>query len=187
MGTGMPHQRTFKKIKENLALKPTDKILEIGAGRGVMLKKMESFCQKATGIDINPWSVALKEYPGVELGSGTYLNFPENSFDKIYSANTIEHILRVNKFFKEVSRVLKPKGRIVPVYPWEIFRGMTALKDAIFIFKNPFRARDLHVHNFSPDSIKKRISHTELYHLKSCVIREKIPQYLTVLEKRGMV
>ena len=187
LNTSLPHKRTFKQIKKNLDPQPEDIILEIGAGRGVMLKKMKKYSKQVKGIDVNPWSVALKECPDVSLQSATSLEFPDNYFDKIYTSNTIEHIPKTGLFFKEASRVLKPKGRIVVVYPWEIFRGMTALRDALFIFKNPFRARSLHVHKFCPAKIKEQIAGTDLFHLKSLLIRERFPQYLTILQKRGMV
>lgn len=50
--------------------------------------------------------------PGVsfQVSDGRNLNFPENTFDMVFSISVIEHVNGLCDFFSEVLRVLKPGG-----------------------------------------------------------------------------
>lgn len=181
--TGKPNKKIFREILKYLDPQPEDRILEIGSGRGFFVKKMLSFSKNVIGIDLNPWAVALKKCSNVKLMDATKLDFPPGSFDKIYSSHTIEHISDLEKFFKELERVLRPKGKVVLIYPFEVIRGLNVLKDAILIFRNPFRARSLHLHKLNPSKIKKFIKGSKLSHSESHLIFTPFPNYLTVLVK----
>lgn len=173
----------LKVILKYLDLQKNDKILEIGCGRGFRLKKIQSFCPTAIGIDINPEAISNGVCPNLKLMDAMELEFPEKFFDKIYSCHTIEHIPDLKKFFRETERVLKPGGRLVLIYPWELFRGMGAIGASLIIFKNPFSFRKIHLHKLTPKKIKKIIKDTSFKVLKSEFLLFKTPQYCTVLEK----
>lgn len=174
----------FKKVVRYLQPKPEDKILEIGCSRGFLVKKMKSFSKSVTGIDINPEAISRGVTTNLRVMDATKLEFSSESFDKIYSCHTIEHIPDLEKLFSEIERVLKPGGRVVLVYPWELIRGLGAIPAALFIFKNPFRCREIHLHKLNPQKIKKIIKNSSLEHIESHFSLFTTPQYFTILKKR---
>lgn len=173
----------FKMVVKYLKPKPRDKILEIGCGRGFLTKKMQSLAKDTIGIDINPEAISFGVTSSLKVMDATKLGFPINSFDKIYSCHTIEHIPDLEKLFKEVERVLKPKGRALLVYPWELVRGIGAIGASTIIFKNPFLCRRIHLHKLNPKKIEKIISKFKLRCIESHFSLFKFPQYFTLLEK----
>ena len=175
---------TFKKIIKYLEPKPGDKILEIGCNQGKTVKKIREYSQNVIGIDVNPEAVKRAEISDIIKMDGTKMDFPSNSFDKIYSSHTIEHIPDLNKFIREMERVLKPGGRILLVYPLELFRGCHTLIDALYIHKNPLMMRKLHLHRLTPNKIKKLVEGTSLEHKKSKFHFVPILSGFTLLEKK---
>ncbi len=180
--TGLTFQGVWRELKANKG----EKVLEIGCNQGILVKKMRERGIDTQGIDINPQAVKESLAQEVHVMDATSLQFPDNSFDKIYSLHTIEHITDVKAVFLEISRVLRPGGRVVLVYPAEpgILRGLFALKSAIIAYKNPFFARKIHVHSLNPGKIQELIKGTLLQHTRTIFPFLMFPQYLTILEKQ---
>ena len=111
----------------------------------------------------------------------TRLDFPDASFDKIYSAHTIEHIPNLTKALQEMARVIKKGGRMLLIYPAEPIRGLFCLLSALLLLQNPL---NIHVHKLSPRCLMANfIPGTGLKHIKSELSFLTGPQYLTILEK----
>ena len=174
----------FKTVLKYLKPKKKEKILDLGCGRGFYVKAMEKYTDEIVGVDINREAVKKAVSQKVIYGDATNLNFNSNTFDKIYSLHTIEHIPDLKKFLKEVSRILKAEGIIVLVYPWELIRGIQAVGAATIYCKNPFKARKLHLHKLTPQKIQKLIKDTPLHHLKSKFSFALGFHYVTILKKR---
>ena len=170
-------------IQKHLKIQKGDKVLEIGCNRGLLMQRMEAYGADVVGIDLNPKVVQKKIVEKVYEMDASNLNFPDASFDKIYSAHTIEHIPDLTKAFKEMARVLKPGGRIVLIYPAEPIRGFFVLFRALLVYKNPMMARKIHLHKLNPKKIQKYIQGTGLRHVESHFPVCFLPQHLTVLEK----
>lgn len=177
---------TFKKILKYLEPKPKDRILEIGCNRGKTIREIKKYSQNSTGIDISLEAVKNAVTSNVIEMDGVKIDFPHNYFDKIYSAHTIEHIPDLNKFIKEIERVLKPGGIILLIYPFELFRASNTLLAALFVYKNLSVARKLHLHRLTPKKIKQLIMGTSLEHRKSKIHFVPFLSYFTVLEKKNM-
>lgn len=175
-----------KTLLKHLKPKKEEKILDLGCGRGLYVRKIEKYTDKVIGVDINKETVKEAVTKKVIYGDATDLNFKPNSFDKIYSLHTIEHVYDLRKFLKEAARVLKPDGIFVLVYPWEVIRGIQALGAAILNYGNPFKARDMHLHKLNPKKIEDLIKGLPLSHVKSKFIIALGFHYLTILKKRGM-
>lgn len=100
------------------ALKGLD-ILEVGGC--VTPDLIAPFRPKSwTSIDINP-----RRFEGKDDTSGfflhkqmsvTDLDFPEDSFDRIFSVNCFEHVDDMEKAFSEMYRVLKPGGMLFTIF-----------------------------------------------------------------------
>ncbi len=111
----------FDLMRHQLADTNDLQILEIGCGAGGMLGPLSEF-GTVTGLDIAHDYMEFCKSRGFDrviTGSGYALPFADNSFDMIALFDTIEHIPDDQKVLEEVSRVLKPGGRVfisVPAY-----------------------------------------------------------------------
>ncbi len=173
----------LKTIIKLLKINPDDKILEIGANTGEVTKELLKLSNYVIGIDINENAIKIANISSVILMDVQKMDFKNNFFDKIASIHTIEHVPNIKTTFFEVNRVLKPGGQAAFIYPCELFRGSSALIDAIKIYGNPIYARKLHVHKLNPQKIEKAIAGTNLKIKKSGVFFEPVPAFYTLLEK----
>lgn len=99
------------------------KILDLGAGEGYLAEKVSKLFtpnvaqQEPTVCDLFPENFKV---PGivcdrVDINDG--LEYPESSFDIVYSVEVSEHIENQFQLFKEVSRILKPGGKFIFTTP----------------------------------------------------------------------
>lgn len=101
-------------------LKPTKKdiILDIGCGTGRFTIPIAKRCKKAVGVDISEEmllvakrkSKKIKNIEFKKLDKKDKLPFKNNSFDKIICTLVVSHIKDLERFLKEIHRVLKKRG-----------------------------------------------------------------------------
>src|SRR3990167_6241114 len=90
-------------------------VLEIGCGAGRILQHMKDF-KRVVGTDVSGEMIKqASTLKGVELyeTNGESLPVEDNSMDLIFSYTVFQHIknyVLVERYFKEVARVLKPYG-----------------------------------------------------------------------------
>ena len=85
-----------KYIFSNFNLKPNDKFLEPGFGRGEFLNEFQKLGLDCYGIDIsdsagNLFKQNLKIKTGINVEQDTW-PFPDNYFDCVYSKSLMEHL-----------------------------------------------------------------------------------------------
>lgn len=96
-------------------------LLEIGCGLGLELGYLGQHGFDVTGIDLAP---AAAELAGRHLNrlkvtgrtlvqNVEMLEFPDHSFDAIYSSGVIQHTPNIYKAIKQMMRVLRPGGRML--------------------------------------------------------------------------
>jgi SAM-dependent methyltransferase len=107
------------------------RILDIGCGLGVYVRKLREFSDarpggRVCGIDIDPKRLreGAKTTPGLMLAVGEHLPFRDATFDVIVLNEVIEHVLDDRATIREALRILEPGGRIViyapnRLYPFE--------------------------------------------------------------------
>ena len=177
----------FKILQRYLDARPGEKVLEVGCNRGSLVRRLQSLGIDAYGVDINKDAIAEGLTHNLSRMDATNLDFPDSSFDRVYSLHTIEHVPDLRKALAEMERVLKPGGRLVLTYPIEpsFMRGFWCLYHAIVVYKNPLTVREIHVHSIHPKKLRKLIRefHLNLHHVKSPFFASLYPQYLTVFEK----
>lgn len=139
----------FRKLFAYLDPRPAEKILDVGCNRGFYASKIQKISPYTYGIDINPVAIENGFARNLQVMDATSLDFPDESFDKVYSSHTIEHVPDPLRMLQEIERVLKPGGRLVLAYPAEPIRGLLAVPAAFVAYGNPFRARELHLHTFT--------------------------------------
>jgi len=102
-----------------------ERVLEVGCGQGVDSIKLCSILRPSAsyiGIDYSPESVNQARQTSIELsnqltvkpiykvGNAEALEFPDNSFDAVYSMGVIHHTADEHRAIREIWRVLKPGG-----------------------------------------------------------------------------
>jgi len=170
-------------ILKYLDFKIEDSILEIGCDDGFMQKALEDKLFNVIGIDINKEALNNNKCSKVYYMNATKLDFDNESFNKIFSSHTVEHIDDLNMSFKEVDRVLKTGGLYLAIYPWELFRGMAAVRAAIKVNGNPFDSRKHHLHKLNPKKINKFLKCTRLKQIDSKLFFANTPQYVSIFKK----
>lgn len=96
------------------------KILEIGGGDGYQANMLSKLNYDVTSIDLNP---KTPQFFNVKKIYSTKLDFPNESFDIIFSSNVIPHIKDLESIFSETKRILKKDGLIIHIVPstwWSI-------------------------------------------------------------------
>ncbi|MCD6453308.1 MAG: class I SAM-dependent methyltransferase [Dehalococcoidales bacterium] len=176
----------FKVVLDYLKPQTGERILDMGCSRGFYVRAIASYTDNIIGIDISESSLEEPVSDKVQYGDVTHLNFPPNSFDKIYSLHTIEHIPNPGRFLSEIDRVLKPGGIAIVVYPWELIRGTQAIGAALRQYHNPLMARKMHLYKLSPEKITRLIRNTSLCYVKSQFVRSLGFQYVTLLRKKPL-
>jgi SAM-dependent methyltransferase len=122
-------------------------VLEIGVGQGTHAHLLSLRCKSYTGIDLTSYAskmttqrLRLLGLPGKILQmDAEEMEFPDASFDYIWSWGVIHHSSDTRRILEEMHRVLRPGGKsTVMVYyrSWWGFYFSAALRRA---FQRPFR------------------------------------------------
>jgi len=103
------------------------RVLEIGCGRGVGVELiLDVFGAAAVdAFDVDPRMIALARRrlrsrgPRVRLwvGDATTINAPDAGYDAVFDFGIIHHVPRWRDVLREVSRVLRPGGRLYAEEP----------------------------------------------------------------------
>lgn len=108
-------------IVRHFGLKPADRVLDVGCGKGFLVKDLMKVCPglEAFGLDISEYALKHCEpevLGRVHLGSATKLPFRDRSFSAVISINTIHNLQRpgVIRALKEIER-LSPGRSFVQV------------------------------------------------------------------------
>ena len=115
-------EKLGKYLYDTFEMKPEMKLLEIGCGRGDILKRFKSLGLEVEGVDIDNEAIKLNEGIPVKMCNieNEPLPYPDNSFDVIYSKSLIEHLYYPERYMAETYRVLKPNGLLLTLVPdWE--------------------------------------------------------------------
>jgi SAM-dependent methyltransferase len=100
-------------------LRPTDHILDFGAGRGA--ESLHEFRDAVTRVSAVDVDAAVLENRSVDdarvLTSDGSIPYSDASFDAVVSAYVLEHLPDPRQSFREIRRVLKPGGLFLFMTP----------------------------------------------------------------------
>lgn len=106
-------------IVRHFDLKPGDRVLDVGCGKGFLVKDLIATCPglEVFGLDVSEYAVMNCEpevIGRIHLGNATSLPFPDNSFEAVLSINTIHNLDRVACLtaLREMERVALGKGYV---------------------------------------------------------------------------
>jgi ubiquinone/menaquinone biosynthesis C-methylase UbiE len=145
-------------MKELLALKENDHVLEIGFGTGKLIFEMAKQVNKGVieGIDLSDTMVAVAEKKNknfiaegkviIRHGDFEKTVYNENCFDKICCANTVYFWPRPDNYIRNIFKILKPDGKLI-----------LAFEDIKQLEGRPLNTDVFHFYH--QDEIIKRLSH----------------------------
>ncbi len=177
----LEHRQVLNELKPQ----KRDRILEVGCNSGRLARKLSGYCKEVVGIDLNRDAIEKSGLKNLLCMNAESLAFRGDSFDKVVSLHTVEHIPNLKKALCEMGRVTKNNGRVVLVFPIEPIRGFAALPSACVVYRNPLMCRQLHLHKLSPKKIRLMLGTTGLRMVSKKVIFTPLPVYLVVLEKNS--
>ena len=175
--------RNLEIIRDWVAPAPGTRVLDVGCGKGHVVKALSELGVEAVGIDLNPNAAEVAVIPWVQTMSATHLEFEDESFDAVVSFHAIEHIHPVDEVLREMARVIRPAGKVLLVYPAEPIRGLYAIPTSVILHGNPFRARQVHVHKFNPRELARRAGAVHLRALKSRFRMWPSPEYASLFDR----
>ena len=98
---------------------PDERVLDIGCHDAYLLSRVR--CQQKVAVDLEPADDPL--FP-VWRADARRLPFADESFERVYLLDVIEHILDYGGVLKEAVRVLRPDGHLwvsTPSKDWHVF------------------------------------------------------------------
>jgi ubiquinone/menaquinone biosynthesis C-methylase UbiE len=111
---------TIQETINRLAIRPHERILDLGCGTGTLIQRLLQLAPEATFVGLDPspamLSVARQKLPdsiALSVGSAERLPFPNDTFDVVISTNAFHYFRHPSQAIQEAKRVLKPDGRLV--------------------------------------------------------------------------
>ena len=100
-------------------MKPNDKFIELGCGRGEFLKGFSELGLECYGLDKSGYAEKVCKNAKIFKNDILKEKIPveDNYFDFVYSKSFIEHFYYPEEVFKEIYRVLKPGGVVITLTP----------------------------------------------------------------------
>lgn len=175
--------RNLELIRDWVAPVPGERVLDVGCGKGHLVRALSELGVDAVGIDLNPNAADVAVVPRVRTMSATNLDFEDGAFDAVVSFHAIEHIPPIEEVLREISRVVKPTGKVLLVYPAEPVRGLYAIPTSVILHRSPFKARQVHIHKLNPALVAELAAAAGLRQLKKKLRVWPSPEYASLLER----
>ncbi|MEK7624463.1 MAG: class I SAM-dependent methyltransferase [Patescibacteria group bacterium] len=148
----------WPKLKPYIPKEKGVVILDFGCGNGRILKTIKSINPEARliGLDVSETALleAKKILPEAEfhkITDGGKLSLNNETVDFVFSSEVIEHIYDVENAFSEVSRLIKPGGRLLLTTP---YHGLIKnILIALFAFDRHFNPAGPHIRFFTEKSL----------------------------------
>ncbi len=175
-------QRRFEMIKHWVRVNDANMLVD-GAGIGMYSRHLAATGARVTSLDIDhpSMTVAALHHSDCVVAACENLPFASSSFDTILSHEVLEHVTADDSALAEISRVLRPGGRLVlfvpnRLYPFEThghyWRGKYYFGNTPLINYLPARMRNQlapHVRAYTNKDITRSfapLSMTLLCHIK---------------------
>jgi 2-polyprenyl-3-methyl-5-hydroxy-6-metoxy-1,4-benzoquinol methylase len=99
---------------------PEESIVDVGCGNGSILRDLRGRgFTRLHGLEQSEYAVKRLSAEGIPMSRGTLLNMPfeKSQFDVAIASEVLEHVIRRNRFCKELSRIVRPSGRVLIFVP----------------------------------------------------------------------
>ena len=138
------------------------RILDIGCGLGVYVRKFREFSDRVVGVDIDRKRLVegARTTPGLMLAASERLPFRDGAFDIVVLNEVIEHVRDDRAPIAEALRVIRPGGHIAVYAPNRLFPFET---HGIYL-GNRFVFGNIPMINWLPDPLRNRlVPHARAY------------------------
>lgn len=140
---------TLRQIVRNL--KPSDLVLDVGCGTGLITREIPRQCQGVVALDLNRWALSRMDgQPHVAKvqGDAEALPIQDKSIDLVIATEVIEHLEEPEKAAGELFRVCKRGGRAVGSVPstsavWKFRRQLSLTCSGNEPFHNSFARSEI--------------------------------------------
>jgi SAM-dependent methyltransferase len=100
------------------SMRPTDRLLDLGCGRGGLVEQLGHPLAQIVGVDPDWQSLAEHRLPLPRVVAfSDWLPLANGRFDLIFSSWLLEHLERPSLTFAQIARVLRPGGRFIFITP----------------------------------------------------------------------
>ena len=148
----------WPKLKKFIPLERGVVIVDFGCGNGRVIQEMKKINPQAEYIGLDVSEMALKSAAAIlpdckfyKIEDGENLPLENNSIDFVFSSEVIEHIYDIENAFLEISRILKPGGKLLLTTP---YHGLIKnLLIVLFAFDKHFNPAGPHIRFFSKKSL----------------------------------
>lgn len=113
-------EATLSETLKRMDIKPHDRLLDIGCGTGSLLQVISRNYPsvKIVGIDLSVEMLKVARNKQIKdsaliAGQAWCLPFRSKSFDRVVSCNVFHYVRKPEECLAEISRILKPQGRVV--------------------------------------------------------------------------
>lgn len=126
-----PHIRMWPDWADEFLQGELGTFLDFGCGPGVFVQRVRPRCRRAVGVDMDgerlaEARVAVPEASFIQLVPNTPVPLEDESFDTISFQEVIEHVPDERFVLLELTRLLKPGGRLLLTTP---HRGLLTFLD----------------------------------------------------------
>ena len=170
-------------IDEYLALKPEEKIIDVGGGTGLIAKVLRSKKQNddIMVIDLSRSMLQKVKDPTLSVVQGDVTAFPlkDETFTLAILVNTVHHIYETKQqvVLREVFRILKKQGRIFIIeisHPNTFFSNLFIKIEKILVGKT---------HHLTADKMQLAIQDTGFHEIKVFFPKKYPYRYVTTAIK----
>jgi SAM-dependent methyltransferase len=159
--------RRLELMRQYGDLKAGMRILDVGCGLGVYVRKLRTISDDVYGVDLDPDKVAQaqQELPNIHQAPAEELPFPEAYFDAILLHEVIEHVRDDRQALQEACRVAKAGGRLIIFAPnrWYPFET-----HGIYDWRGRYHFGNIPLVNYLPLSLRNRLCpHVRTYTVRT--------------------
>ena len=132
------------------------RILELGFGRGLMLRRFLDAGHEIHGIEAGMLDVDIdprvRERGTLHFGRAEDIDLPRDYFDLIYAVHVVEHLSDPQRVFAKLATALAPGGRFYFVTPNAESMGLEVFRDTWWNLEDP-----THLNFFSGRSVTRML------------------------------
>ena len=132
---------------DQLDLRPTDKVLEIGFGGGINIQRLLDQSASVVGVDRSRDSVAAADRrfsrarstgrASFVFGEVEALPLPDSSFTKAVTVHTVYFWTSLDQGFRELHRCLQPGGLLAVGFVPKAKMDLMGMPDDLFTARDP--------------------------------------------------
>jgi len=146
-----------RRLKLILSFAPVEgkRVLDVGCGIGLYLKKFKERGAIVYGVDVDEEKVAeaSEELPNLVVARAEYLPFRTEAFDVVLLHEVLEHVEDDRLAIQEAVRVLRPGGKVVIFVPNRLYPFET---HGFFLGRRYFFG-NIPLINYFPDFLRRRL------------------------------